>query len=111
MKKDNEGEWLNRFKKDMDVLDDVYEPKVPQQFQVLNTLNEFKARQKKAFKRELVTFLVTAFIILSSYIVFSLKMPPIFSWVQGLAFVFLPTILIAESRRKKKRNGVGGNGF
>ncbi|MBS4200992.1 YxlC family protein [Bacillus sp. FJAT-49732] len=111
MKNHNEGEWQNRFKKDMAKMEDVYEPAIPEQYQLLNTLNEFKIKRKKAFIRELILFIATAFAILTSYIVFTFKMPPIFLWVQGLAFVFIPIILIAESRRRNKRDGVESNGF
>ncbi|MBW8350096.1 DUF5345 family protein [Bacillus sp. IITD106] len=111
MKNHNEDEWLNRFKKDMEKLEDVFEPAVPERYQLLNTLNEFKAQRKRAFIRELMVFLATAFVILTSYIVFTFKMPPVFLWVQGFAFVFIPIMLIAESKRKSKRNGVENNGI
>jgi len=109
--KHKEEEWLNRFKKDMEKLEDVYEPAIPEQFRLLNILNDFKERRKKAFKRELFLFFVAAFAILTSYIVFIFKMPPVFLWVQGLAFVFIPIILIAESKRKNKEDEVESNGF
>lgn len=101
--KSNDQDWLNQFKSDMKKLDDSYVPKVPDQGQLMSTLSKFKAERKRAFKRELALFLLTAFIILTSYIMIALKLTTLFIWIQGLVLLAIPTIIIAEKKRVKKR--------
>ncbi|HEY4553918.1 MAG TPA: YxlC family protein [Bacillaceae bacterium] len=111
MKDNKEQEWLDQFKKDLEKVDRTYEPAVPSQFQLLNTLNEFKAERKRAFKRELIAFLVTALLILAAYMVVVFKLPPVFLWVQGFTLLMIPVIFFAERKRIRKRNGVAGDGI
>ncbi|WP_062108081.1 YxlC family protein [Bacillus niameyensis] len=100
--KNNDQEWIDQFKRDMKKLDDSHTPKIPDQWQLMNTLNEFKVKHKRAFKRELALFLLTALVILTSYMVFALKLPSSFIWIQGLALLATPTIYFAEKRKKKR---------
>lgn len=111
MKKNNENEWLDSFKNDLKKLEDMYEPNVPQQIQLMGTLKQFKAERKKAFRRELAAFLVTALFVIASYAVIAFKLTIVFIWVQGLALFFVPIIFFAERRRRKSRNGVSHRGF
>ncbi|GIN56205.1 YxlC family protein [Lederbergia ruris] len=110
MKDSQEQEWLSQFKQDLEKLEKPFEAKVPEQAHMVQVLQEFKIKRKRAFRRELLTFLVTALFILTSYSVLAFKLTPIFIWVQGLAIGAIPVILIAERKRSKKQDGVTEHG-
>ncbi|MCJ7842713.1 DUF5345 family protein [Lederbergia sp. NSJ-179] len=110
MKDSQEQEWLTQFKKDLEKLEKTFEAKVPEQTQLMNVLQEFKRKRKRAFKRELTSFLITALLILISYSLLALKITSVFIWVQGLAIGAIPVILIAERKRSKKQVGVTEHG-
>ncbi|GIN94044.1 YxlC family protein [Siminovitchia terrae] len=111
MKEGNEKEWVKRLMNDMKKLENAHQAKVPQQHELMNVLTEFKNQRKKAWKRELTIFILTALTILATYFVVSLKMPAVFLWVQILAIITIPFIYVAERKRRKGLNEVSDDGF
>ncbi|KRG14038.1 hypothetical protein ACA29_06735 [Lederbergia galactosidilytica] len=106
MKDSREQEWLSRFKQDLEKLEKPFEAKVPEQAHMIQVLQNFKTRRKRAFRRELIAFLITALFILTSYSVLAFKLTSIFIWMQGLLICGLPIMFIVEKKRRKKRDEV-----
>lgn len=106
MKETNESEWISKLMDDLQEVEDIHEMEVPQQHHLMNTLTKFKTERKKAYRRELITFLITAFIILVSYAAIAFKMTTVFIWIQGLTILFIPFIFMAEKKRRNKRKEV-----
>jgi len=111
VKENNENEWIKSLMKDLEKLEDVHEPKVPEPYQFLEQIHEYKEQRKKEWKRELAAFIFTALAILISYFVISYKMPLVFLWIQVLAIVTIPIIYSAEKKRRSNTNGVFDDGF
>ncbi|RWR09646.1 YxlC family protein [Siminovitchia fortis] len=110
MKEGNEKEWVEQLMSDMKRLEDAHQAKVPQQYELMNALSEFKSRRKKAWKRELAIFIFTALTILAAYFVVSLRMPTVFLWGQILAIIMIPFIYAAEKKRRRSSNEVLDDG-
>lgn len=108
--KNNEDEQLKRLKTDLEKLESVHEPEVPQTFQLMKKLNEFKGQRKKAWKRELFAFIAIALIILSSYSVIVFRSPEIFVWIQVAAMITVPVIYSAEKKRRSALGEVADDG-
>jgi Flp pilus assembly protein TadB len=106
MKESNESEWISTLMEDLQSIEEIHEPEIPEQYQLMNTLNELKAKRKAAFKRELAVFLITALMILTLYATIAFKMTTIFIWIQVLALIFIPIIFIAEAKRRRKQERV-----
>jgi Flp pilus assembly protein TadB len=102
MKEGSEKESISRLKEDLKRIEDIYETEAPPSFQLMNTLNEFKAERKKASKRELAAFLITALIILALYTTIVFNMSTAFIWIQVVALIVIPVIFIAEKKRRNK---------
>ncbi|MBO0991788.1 YxlC family protein [Bacillus sp. SD088] len=111
MKDSKEQEWLTQFKQDLEKLEKPFEAKVPEQGQILRVLEDFKIKRKRAFRRELAIFLITAIFILISYSMLALKLMPIFIWIQGMLIGGVPVMFIVERKRRKKQNEVSDYGF
>lgn len=111
MKESKENEWIERLMNDMKKLEDAHQAEVPQKYELMDTLAEFKRQRKKAWKRELAIFIFTALTILATYFVVSLKMPAFFLWVQVMAIITIPIIYAAERKRRRSLNEVFDDGF
>ncbi|ALC82855.1 MULTISPECIES: DUF5345 family protein [Bacillus] len=99
-------EWTEQFKSELNKLEDMQEVEVPEQYQLMNVLQEYKARRQKTFKREIVAFLLTAILVLAMLVLISLKVTTAFLWIQGLALFFIPIIFLAEKKRRSKQDEV-----
>lgn len=111
MRINNETEWLETFKADLKTLEDVHNVSVPAQAELLNTLNEFKVRRKKAFLRELVAFFLTAIVIFIVYVVVAFKLTTVFILIQFVALFGIPLLLFIERKRRKSKNEVFQHGI
>lgn len=111
MKKSNDTEWLDTFKADLKTLEDVHNVRVPEQTELLNTLNEFKERRKKIFLRELVAFFLTAIVIFTTYVVIAFKLTSVFILVQFVALFVIPLLLFIERKRRKSEDEVFSRGI
>lgn len=111
MKAGEEKEWIDRFVNDIKKLENVHQPEVPHQYELMNALTDFKRQRKKAWRHELAIFVFTALTILASYFVVSLKMPAVFLWVQILAIILVPLIYAAEKKRRRSLNEVSDDGL
>lgn len=107
MKEKNEDEWISHLVEDLQKVEVMQEPEIPEAYQLMHSLTKFKAERKKAYKREMVAFLVTALLILISYSTIALKMMTVFIWIQGSALLLIPIIFMLEKKRRRKlRNEV-----
>ncbi|MBO1512650.1 YxlC family protein [Metabacillus bambusae] len=107
MKENNEDEWISHLVKDLQKVEEMQETEIPEAYQLMHSLTKFKAERKKAYKREMVAFLVTALLILISYSTIAFKMMTVFIWIQGFALLLIPIIFMLEKkRRRKQRNEV-----
>lgn len=111
MKEGKENEWMNQFKSDLKKLEDAYETKIPQKYELMNALTDFKRQRKRAWKRELAAFIFTALTILATYFVIAFKMPAVFLWVQVLTLITVPFIYSAEKKRRRGISEVLDDGF
>ncbi|WP_223068682.1 DUF5345 family protein [Paenibacillus caui] len=102
----DEKEWLQRFTRDLEKLEELDTPQVPEARQLLHTLNQFKEARARASKRELIVFVAAALLILGSYALMVLKLEGGFLWIQSLALLFIPAIYLAERRRRRSRGEV-----
>lgn len=101
-----ENKWVDHLKEDLRKVEIIHDREAPSQYHLLNTLNVYKAERKIAFRRELIAFICIALIILTFYFTIALKLSTLFLWIQGIALLFIPVIIIAENRRRKKREEV-----
>lgn len=106
MKETNENDWITLLKEDLQKVEEMHEIDVPQQVQLMSTLQEFKMERKKASQREFILFLLTALIILVSYATIALKMTTLFIWIQGFAIIVIPFIFLAEKKHRTKQKEV-----
>lgn len=104
MKESNE--WTEQLKAELNKIEDMQDVEVPEQYQLMNVLHDYKARRQKAFKREIAAFLVTAIVILSMFVMISMKITTAFLWIQVLALLFIPIIFLAEKKRRSKQDEV-----
>jgi Flp pilus assembly protein TadB len=107
MKEKNEDEWICHLVEDLQKVEAMQEPEIPEAYQLMHSLTKFKAERKKAYKREMVAFLVTALLILIFYSTIAFKMMTVFIWIQGFAMLLIPIIFMLEKKRRRKlRNEV-----
>ncbi|MEC1417788.1 YxlC family protein [Bacillus haynesii] len=96
----DEKETVTQLKRELERIDDNFVPPVPQVFELNQRLARFKQERKRAFKKELLCFIVMALVILSAYLTISIQVPAVFIMVQGAALILLPALaLIGKWRR------------
>lgn len=100
MKENNE--WMKRFIADLKKIENTQDAAAPNQDQIMNALTKYKKARQKALKRELIVFICTALIILTTYAMVALKLPQVYLWIQALALATVPIIYKVE---KKRRSG------
>ncbi len=105
MKEDQE-KWLADFRHDLEKLEKSYEPQIPNQHEIVRTLQQFKAKRKRAFTRELIIFIITAIFVLSTYMLLALKVTTLFIIIQVVAIWVIPIIVYVERRHRQKRERV-----
>jgi uncharacterized membrane protein len=103
MKENNEDEWISHLVEDLQKVETMQEVEIPEADQLMHSLMTFKAERKKAYKREMIAFLVTALLILISYSTIAFKMITVFIWIQGFALLLIPIIFMLEKKRRMKR--------
>lgn len=111
MNKNNGNEWMKDLMKDLKKIEDIHEPNVPEPYQFVEQIREYKKQRKRAWKRELAAFIFTALAILTTYFVVSFKVPAVFLWIQVLAIIAVPFIYSAEKKRRSQTNEVFDDGF
>ncbi|MDA7025243.1 YxlC family protein [Bacillus sp. CLL-7-23] len=102
MKERDEKETISHLKQELKKIDDIFEPASPPQFELDQRLALFKKERKRAVQKELLCFIMSAFVILSVYITISIRVPVIFLTVQGVAFVLLPVLLLLKKKWCRK---------
>lgn len=95
-------EWIKQFQQDMEKIDSI-EPYVPDSQYLLETINEFKWKRKRAFYKELIAFLLTAVFIMTLYVTIAFNLPQVFIWIQIIAFLAIPMVIFFERKRRKKQ--------
>ncbi|MFD1175182.1 YxlC family protein [Paenibacillus puldeungensis] len=104
--KHNEREWESLLINDLQRLEVLHETKVPSKEELMLKVQQMKLERQKALKRELIIFAFTAVMILACYgaIVLSLKIA--FYWIQGIALILTPSLLLVMRKRRKFMDGV-----
>ncbi|MED1740432.1 YxlC family protein [Bacillus swezeyi] len=105
MNERDEKKTISHLKEELKKIDDIFEPAVPHQLELDQRLARFKKERKRAIQKELLCFIVLAFVILFVYIAISIRVPAIFLTVQGAAVVILPVLALFEKKRRRTVEG------
>ncbi|MDQ0228189.1 DUF5345 family protein [Metabacillus niabensis] len=106
MKGRNDEELIFDLKQSLKDVETVYEVEIPEHFQLMNTLIEYKKERKRAQRRELIIFIFTAIIILAFYMTLAFKLTSVFMLLQIFTLCFMPIAFIFERKRRNKREEV-----
>ncbi|WP_428909902.1 YxlC family protein [Niallia sp. Krafla_26] len=100
--KRNDETNINQLKRDWRQLDELGEQSVSK-VEVKELLHDYREKKRRTFYKELVIFLCTAFVILSSFAFSFVRAPGIFIVIQVGASLLPPIILFVLVKRKNKR--------
>lgn len=100
-----EKETISHLKQELKKIDAAFEPAPLHQFELNRQLARFKQERKRAMQKELLCFMVSAFVILSLYITISIQVPVLFLMVQGAALILLPALVMFEKKRRRTADG------
>ena len=104
--KQNEQEWESLLIHDLQRLEVLHETKVPSKEELMLKVQQMKLERQKALKRELIIFAFTAVMILVCYGAIALSLKTTFYWIQGIALIFVPSLLLVLRKRRIFTDGV-----
>lgn len=96
---------IKQLKQDWQQLDELGEPSVST-MEIKNGLHVYREKKKRMFYKELVIFLCTALVILSSFTVSFLRAPGLFMAIQVGATILAPLLLFVLFKRKNRKGKV-----
>jgi Family of unknown function (DUF5345) len=96
---------IKRLKQGWKQLDELDQPSVSM-MEIKNGLHVYREKKKRTFYKELVIFLCTAFVILSSFTVSFLRAPGLFIAIQVGASILAPLLLFVLFKRKNRKGKI-----
>lgn len=97
--KDKNNEQLIEVFRDFD---EMIEVNIPSIEQLKTTITQHETKQRKAFYRELVLFIFTACIVLTTLMTVLVELPIIFIVVQLILLCFMPFMFKLERRHHEE---------
>ena len=96
---------IKQLKQDWQHLDELDQPSVSI-MEIKNELHVYQEKKKRTFYKELVIFLCTAFVILSSFTLSFLRAPGLFVAIQVVASILAPILLFILFKRKNRKGKI-----
>lgn len=104
MRKDDETN-IKQLMRDWQQLDELSEQSISM-MEIKNELHLYHEKKKRTFYRELVIFLCTAFVILSTFTISFVRAPGLFITIQIGASVLAPLLLFILFKYKNRKGKV-----
>ena len=101
----NDESNIKQLKQDWQQIDELGEPSVSM-MEIKNGLHVYQEKKKRTFYKELLIFLCTAFVILSSFTISFLRAPGLFIAIQVGASILAPLLLFVLLKRKNRKGKV-----
>jgi hypothetical protein len=96
---------IKQLKQDWQQLDELGKPTVSK-MEIKNGLHVYREKKKRVFYKELVIFLCTAIVILSSFTLSFYRAPGLFIAIQVGASILAPLFLLVLFKRKNKKGKI-----
>jgi hypothetical protein len=96
---------IKQLKQDWQQLDELGERSISM-MEIKNGLHVYHEKKKRMFYKELVIFLCTAFVILSSFTLSFFRAPGLFIAIQVGAIILAPFFLFVLFKRKNKKGKI-----
>lgn len=103
--KGNDESNIKQLKQDWQQLDELSEPSVST-MEIKSQLHVYRENRKKSFYKELAIFLCTAFVILSTFTLSSVRAPGLFIAIQVGATLLAPLFLFVLLKRRNRKGKV-----